>query len=76
MLFCLQNFLLYSFFLLPLQVRVLGVAFGFKELNDQTRVEVRNLEGTTDILDEEEARQLNELLQTVFLKLRGKYVII
>ena len=41
------------------QVTVLGIAYGFKELNGKTRAEVRNLEGTT----EEEVRSSKECWQ-------------
>ena len=54
------------------QVTVLGVAYGFKELDGKTRAKVRNLEGTTDDLDEEEERQLNEMLENMSLKPKGE----
>ena len=55
------------------QVIVLGVAYGFKELDGKTRAKVRNLEGTTDDLDEEEKKQLNEMLENMSLTPKGQY---
>ena len=45
--------------------RILGVAYGFTNLDWKTRAQVKNLEGTTDSLDDEEARQLKKMIQSI-----------